>query len=62
MYTQTIPAGSEALGTVTRGVETGALVRMPTGLTVMIVSGCVSSLDQSKVAAALAAALAAAHG
>lgn len=53
LYTQTIPAGSKALGTVTRGAETGALVRMPTGLLVQITAGVIGSLDQSKAEAAL---------
>jgi hypothetical protein len=55
LYTQTLPAGSKAIGTVTRGVETGALVRMQTGMLALVAAGCCHSLDQSKAEAALRA-------
>lgn len=55
LYTSTVPAGTEVLGTVTRGSgETGALVRFEaTGQYAQIIAGAVRSLDGRKVAAAL---------
>lgn len=54
LYTNTIPVGSEALGTVTLGIgDTGALVRMQSGVYVQINAGALRSLDARKVAAAL---------
>lgn len=55
LYTNTIPAGSEALGTVTRDeIDTGALVRIKaTGAYVQVNAGVIRSLDGRKVAAAL---------
>ena len=56
LYTNTIPAGSRALGTVAReGYDTGALVLIEaTSLYVQVNAGAVRSLPQSKVVAALA--------
>jgi len=58
LYANTLPAGAEALGTVTRGAgETGALIRYAgTGLYAQINAGAVRSLDQRKVRAAIEAA------
>lgn len=55
LYTNTIPANSTALGTVTRDEgDTGALVRIEvTGVYVQVNAGAVRSLDGRKVAAAL---------
>jgi hypothetical protein len=55
LYTNTIPAGSTALGTVTRDEgDTGALVRIEaTGAYVQVNAGAIRSLDGRKVAAAL---------
>lgn len=57
LYTNTIPRGSRALGTVARdGYDTGALVLIEaTGLYVQVNAGSVRSLDQRKVSEALAA-------
>lgn len=54
-YTNTIPANSTALGTVTRdGIETGALVRIEsTGSYVQVNAGVMRNLDGRKVAAAM---------
>ena len=56
LYSNTIPAGSRALGTITRDIgDTGALVQIEsTGLYVQVNAGSVRTLPQSKVAAALA--------
>ncbi len=56
LYTNTMPANSRALGTVTReGYDTGALVLIEeTGLYVQANAGAIRSLPQAKVAAALA--------
>lgn len=63
LYTNTIPSGSRALGTITRdGFDTGALVLIDaTGLYVQVNAGAIRNTDQSKVAAALAEARAT-HG
>lgn len=55
LYTNTIPANSTPLGTVTRDEsDTGALVRMDkTGVYVQVNAGTIRSLDGRKVAAAL---------
>lgn len=55
IYTNTLPAGSTPLGTVTRDkMDTGALVRIEaTGTYVQVNAGAVRSLDGRKVAAAL---------
>lgn len=56
LYTNTIPHGARALGTVARdGYDTGALVLIEaTGLYVQVNAGAVRSLDQRKVGDALA--------
>lgn len=55
LYTQTIPAGGRAIGTVTRGTgDTGALVLIErSGIYVQVNAGAVRTLPQSKVHAAL---------
>lgn len=55
LYTNTIPANSTPLGTVTRDMgDTGALVRInATGVYVQVNAGAIRSLDGRKVAAAL---------
>lgn len=55
LYSNTLPAGAEALGTVTRGVgDTGALIRhTTTGLYAQLNAGATRALDGRKVAAAL---------
>jgi hypothetical protein len=54
IYTNTLPTGASALGTVTRGIgDTGALVRTQAGIYVQCNAGVLRSLDQRKVAAAL---------
>lgn len=55
LYTNTIPANSTPLGTVTRDEsDTGALVRIETtGAYVQVNAGAIRSLDGRKVAAAL---------
>lgn len=55
LYTNTIPANSTPLGTVTRDeFDTGALVRIDdTGVYVQVNAGAIRSLDGRKVAAAL---------
>lgn len=54
LYTNTIPSDAEALGTVTQGEgDTGALVKLPTGLYVQINAGTMRNLDGRKIAAAL---------
>lgn len=55
MYTNTIPANSELLGTVTRdGYDTGALVRInATGAYVQVNAGAMRSLPGREVARAL---------
>lgn len=54
-YTNTLPAGSRAIGTVTRdGYDTGALVRIKaTGIYVQCNAGAIRSLDQRKVVGAI---------
>lgn len=56
LYTNTVPAHSRALGTVTReGRDTGALVLIETtGIYVQANAGAIRNLPQPKVAAALA--------
>lgn len=55
LYTNTLPANSTPLGTVSReGYDTGALVRIDaTGTYVQVNTGFIRSLDGRKVAAAL---------
>lgn len=55
LYTETLPAGAEALGTVTReDGDAGALVRFgATGVYAQVNAGVTRSLDGRKVAAAL---------
>lgn len=54
LYTNTIPSGAEPLGTVTQGEgDTGALVKLPSGLYVQVNAGTMRNLDGRKVAAAL---------
>lgn len=64
LYSNTLPAGSRALGTVTRDIgDTGALVLMEaTGIYAQINAGTVRTLPQAKIAAAVDAARAGAHG
>lgn len=52
LYSSTIPAGSQALGTITRNIgDTGALVRIEaTGIYVQANAGVVRTLPQDKVA------------
>lgn len=55
LYTNTMPANSTPLGTVTRSGDTGALVRIETtGAYVQVNVGAIRSLESRKVAAALA--------
>lgn len=56
IYTNTLPAGSRAIGTVSRGdVDTGALALIErTGLYVQVNAGAIRTLDQRKVLTALA--------
>lgn len=56
LYTNTLPANSRALGTVTReGYDTGALVLIEApGLYVQVNAEAIRNLPQSKVMAALA--------
>lgn len=60
-YTRTIPPGCTTLGVVTRDRETGALVRTPAGLLVLVAAGALLSLDQRKAEAALQRAQAESH-
>ena len=54
LYTSVLPAGAVPVGVVVRGVERGALVRLPqTGLYAQVNAGVVRALDQRKVKAAL---------
>lgn len=64
IYSNTIPAGSRALGTVSRdGYDTGALALIETtGIYVRVNAGAIRSLDQRKVSAAVEAARAGSHG
>ena len=57
LYTNTLPAGSEGIGTISRGeIDVGALVRITaTGLYVQINAGVIRALDQRKVDAAIKA-------
>ena len=54
LYQHTVPPGWEMLGTVQRGMEIGALARLPSGILAQINAGAVRSLDQRKARAALA--------
>lgn len=55
LYTNTIPAGAEAIGVVSRGElgDMGALVKLSSGNYVQINAGVVRNLDGRKIAAAL---------
>lgn len=54
LYTNTIPSDAKAIGTITQGEgDTGALVKLPSGLYVQINAGTMRNLDGRKVAAAL---------
>lgn len=54
IYTQTIPQGAEALGTVSRNNgDTGALVLLRSGQYVQINNGSMRTLNQRKVKAGL---------
>lgn len=56
LYTNLVPAGWRALGTITRDGETGALVESPAGILCQLNAGAIRSLDQRKARAALEAA------
>lgn len=58
LYTNTLPRGSRAIGTVSRdGIDTGALVLIEaTGLYVQVNAGAIRSLPQDKVQAAISSA------
>lgn len=57
IYTITLPAGSSAVGAVTRDGDAGALARIDaTGLYVQVNAGVIRTLDQRKVRAAMEAA------
>lgn len=53
LYTNSIPAGCTALGTITRDGETGALVQTEAGIYSMLNARVYRALDQRKVRAAL---------
>jgi hypothetical protein len=53
LYSNTIPAGSTALGTIERDGERGALIRTPAGLLAMLNAEAIRSLDQRKAKAAI---------
>lgn len=53
LYSNTVPAGSMALGTIERDGERGALIRTPAGLLAMLNGGAIRSLDQRKAKAAI---------
>ena len=54
LYTRTIPAGSRALGIVSRdGAEQGALILTAVGIYAQCNAGVLRSLPQAKVAAGL---------
>ena len=55
LYSNTIPAGSRALGTITRDIgDTGVLVQIEaTGLYAQVNAGAPRTLPQAKVAAAI---------
>lgn len=54
LYTLTLPQDATPVGIVSRGeVDTGALVRMPTGIYVQVNQSAIRSLDQGKVMAAI---------
>lgn len=57
LYQPRVPAGSNALGTVTRSTgETKALILTAAGIYAGMCGDCMRALDQNKVAAAIAAA------
>jgi hypothetical protein len=53
LYTNTIPAGWEMIGTIQRGMEIGALTLSPSGIYAQINAGSVRTLDQIKVKATI---------
>lgn len=55
LYSNTVPTGAEAIGTVTRGIsDTGALIRYTaSGQYAQLNAGTIRTLDGRKVAAAL---------
>ena len=55
LYSNTIPSGAQAIGTVTQGVgDTGALIHYPaTGVYAQLNAGAVKPLSQHKVKAAI---------
>lgn len=53
LYSNTIPAGSTALGVIERDGEHGAIIRTPAGLLAMLNAGAIRSLDQRKAKAAI---------
>ncbi len=55
LYSNTLPHGAEAIGTVTRGIgDTGALIRYTaSGQYAQLNAGAIRTLDGRKVAAAL---------
>lgn len=65
LYSNTVPAGSRALGVVSRDgthADTGALIITGAGVYAQANAGALRSLPQAKVEAALAAARAGTHG
>lgn len=56
LYTNLLPEGAEALGVVSHGGETGALVKLASGKYVQMNAGAIRSLDGRKVNAALGSA------
>lgn len=62
LYTNTLPTGAHALGTVARGIgDTGALVLTHAGIYAQCNAGALRSLDQPAVRAALLRAAMLAH-
>lgn len=54
LYTNTLPDGATALGTITRdGCDTGALVQLRNGRYVQVNAGAIRNLDGRAVAAAM---------
>jgi hypothetical protein len=53
LYTNTLPDGAEAIGTVSRGGDVGALVKLSSGKYAQIKAGVLRILDGRKVVAAL---------
>jgi len=53
LYTNTIPAGWQMLGTIQRGLGIGALGLSPVGIYAQINAGSIKTLDQCKIKSAL---------